>query len=71
MFTHVYSGEQCYTEVVFVEGLFCTQTVHLGPGLYIVVTIIVEGFHCSTGIVCVCVCVCFQYFDSLKIIATQ
>ncbi len=26
-----------YTEVVFVEGLFCTQTVHLGPGLYTVV----------------------------------
>ncbi len=24
------------TEVAFVEGLFCTQTVHLGPGLYIV-----------------------------------
>ncbi len=23
-----------YTEVAFVEGLFCTQTVHLGPGLY-------------------------------------
>ena len=31
-------GEQCfglYTEVAFVEGLFCTQTVHLGPGRYI------------------------------------
>ncbi len=26
-------GEQCfYTKVGFVEGLFCTQTVHLGPG---------------------------------------
>ncbi len=25
-----------YTEVAFVEG-FCTQTVHLGPGLYITV----------------------------------
>ncbi len=27
-------GEQCfglYTEVAFVERLFCTQTVHLGP----------------------------------------
>ncbi len=24
-----------YTEVAFVEELFCTQTVHLGPGLYI------------------------------------
>ncbi len=24
-----------YTEVAFVERLFCTQTVHLGPGRYI------------------------------------
>ncbi len=24
-----------YTEMAFVEELFCTQTVHLGPGLYI------------------------------------
>ncbi len=27
-----------YTEVTFVEG-FCTQTVHLGPGLYITVVL--------------------------------
>ncbi len=30
-------GEHCfghYTVVGFVEGLFCTQTVHLGPGLH-------------------------------------
>ena len=30
--------EKClglYTEVAFVERLFCTQTVHLGPGRYI------------------------------------
>ncbi len=26
-----------YVEMAFIEGLFCTQTVHLGPGLYIVV----------------------------------
>ncbi len=33
-------GEQCfglYTEVAFVERLFCTQTVHLGPGCLAVV----------------------------------
>ncbi len=35
-------GEQTfdpYTEVAFVEGLFCTQTIHLGPGLYIAVDV--------------------------------
>ena len=33
-------GEQCfglYTEVAFVEGLFCTQIVHLGPGCLAVI----------------------------------
>ena len=33
-------GEQCfglYTEVAFVERLFCTQTVHLGPGCLAVI----------------------------------
>ncbi len=33
-------GEQCfgiYTEVAFVEGLFCTQTVHLGRGCLAVI----------------------------------
>ncbi len=33
-------GEQCfglYTEVAFVEGLFCSQTVHLGPGFLAVI----------------------------------
>ncbi len=34
-------GEQCfglcYTEVAFVERLFCTKTVHLGPGCLAVI----------------------------------
>ena len=33
-------GEQCfglYTKVAFVERLFCTQTVHLGPGCLAVI----------------------------------
>ncbi len=30
-------GIRFWLEVAFVEGLFCTQTVHLGPGLYITV----------------------------------
>ncbi len=33
-------GEQCfglYTEAAFVERLFCTQTVHLGPGCLAVI----------------------------------
>ena len=54
-------GEQCfdlYTEVVFVERLFCTQTVHLGPGclaviiiatgLYSEVVVNMQRFHCNT-----------------------
>ncbi len=39
-------GEQLcfglYTEVAFVEGLFCTQTVHLGPGCLAVIIIAVD-----------------------------
>ncbi len=27
-----------YTEVAFIEGLFCTQTVHLGPGYLTVIS---------------------------------
>ncbi len=27
-----------YTEVAFIEGLFCTQTVHLGPGFLAVIS---------------------------------
>ncbi len=27
-----------YTEVAFIEGLFCTQTVHLGPGCLAVIS---------------------------------
>ncbi len=33
-------GEQhfgCYIGVAFIEGLFCTQTVHLGPGFLAVI----------------------------------
>ncbi len=29
-------GER-YTEVAFIEGLFCTQTVHLGAGFLAVI----------------------------------
>ncbi len=27
----------CYIGVAFIEGLFCTQTVHLGPGCLAVI----------------------------------
>ncbi len=33
-------GEQnvgCYIGVAFIEGLFCTQIVHLGPGFLAVI----------------------------------
>ena len=39
--------KQCfglYTEVAFVERLFCTQTVHLGPGCLAVI-IIATGLY--------------------------
>ena len=52
-----------YTEVAFVERLFCTQTVHLGPGpgawplqffiatgLYSEVVVNMQRFHCITYI---------------------
>ena len=55
-------GTKCfdpYTEVAFVEGLFCTQTVHLGPGLCIAVDLssgvsIKEGLHyiLTDGLIC-------------------
>ncbi len=32
-------GVPLNTEVAFIEGLFGTQTVHLGPGLYITVVL--------------------------------
>ncbi len=51
-------GEQhfgCYIEVAFIEGLFYTQTVHLGPGRYTELDAafiqgwpLLEGFHCNT-----------------------
>ncbi len=43
-----------YIEVAFIEGSFCTQTVHLGPGCLAVIQRWPlfrggrsEGFHCS------------------------
>ncbi len=46
-----------YTEVAFVEGLFCTQTVYLKPGLYITVdhsprVAIKRGFTIILIIIC-------------------
>ena len=50
-------GEQSfgrYTEVAFVEGLFCVQTLHLGPVYLAVISQLafhqgwpLEGFHCT------------------------
>ncbi len=47
-------GRYNYREVTFIEGLFCTQTVHVGPGCLAVISQLAfiqgwplrEGFHC-------------------------
>ncbi len=42
--------------MAFIEGLFCTQTVHLGPGLYIIV-VLYSGAAIKNDLRGTCVCV--------------